>query len=98
MDYKAYLRSQHWQQTRKKALAYHGRRCSVCGTTRRLQTHHLTYERLGHERVTDFRILCKDHHPKGRLSASEIDSWHTSLVWLRVLSWVCFLPIRLLSW
>src|SRR5207253_1892600 len=80
---------------RRKALAYHGARCAVCKTTRRLQVHHLTYERLGHERMSDFKILCKRHHPRGMLSAAAIDSWHTSYLWLQVISWVVFLPFRL---
>lgn len=97
-EYKRYLASRHWKQTRKEALAYHGRRCAVCGTTRRLQVHHLTYERLGHELMTDFKILCKAHHPKGAFSAGQIASWRHDLIFLRVLEWLLFLPFRLVWW
>lgn len=60
--YGDYLRSSHWQRQRKKAFAYWGDKCFVCGYRKGLQVHHLTYERLGHERMEDLRVLCERHH------------------------------------
>src|SRR4051812_17176228 len=79
-EYRRYLASDEWKRTRERAFAYHGRYCAVCGTTKRLQCHHLTYARLGHELMTDLRILCKKHHPKGHYSAFEIDRDRHSLI------------------
>ncbi|HYH69134.1 MAG TPA: hypothetical protein VD866_30855, partial [Urbifossiella sp.] len=84
-EYRAYLKSDRWQQTRKKAFARHGRRCAVCGTKWRLQVHHLTYERLGHEQTGDFRILCRKHHKKGRYSARAIAADANAVWWLTLL-------------
>lgn len=57
-----YLRSPHWRLTRKAALGRARYQCSSCGATRRLQVHHLTYQRLGRERDEDLRVLCEDCH------------------------------------
>lgn len=34
----------------------------ACGTSKGIQVHHLTYERLGNELMDDLRILCYTHH------------------------------------
>jgi 5-methylcytosine-specific restriction endonuclease McrA len=101
-EYKRYLVSPQWRATRERAFAYHGRFCAVCGATRRLQVHHLTYERLGHELMSDFRILCKGCHKQGRYTASEIDRDRHSQVWVNALVglskcvwWLFLLPFRL---
>jgi hypothetical protein len=106
-EYRAYLRSQAWQQTREKAFEHYGRRCAVCNTKWRLQVHHLTYERLGHEYMSDLRILCWRHHKKGRYSAVAINMDAKAVWWLRLLErlttgifraiWACVkLTLRLL--
>ena len=56
------MQSKRWRGHRERALEYHGRKCSVCGTTYDLQVHHLTYVRLGREKMKDLRILCKGCH------------------------------------
>ncbi len=107
-EYKRYLASDQWRQTRLRALAYHGGWCAVCGKTRRLQVHHLRYydesgrSILGHEKMSDFRILCKKHHPKGRYSDSAIRRDRTSLAYANALVrvsnwglWLLLLPFRL---
>ena len=33
-----------------------------CGDSRKLQVHHLSYERIGAERDEDLEVLCKFHH------------------------------------
>jgi hypothetical protein len=61
-DYERYLRSAHWQTTRKRALRGAGYRCWACDTTRHLHVHHCTYDRKGSELPTDLVVLCKDCH------------------------------------
>jgi hypothetical protein len=61
LTYPKYLLSPHWRQFRKDYLKNHPRVCLVC-PSRRVQFHHLTYERLGHERASDVVLLCPKHH------------------------------------
>lgn len=60
--YADYLQSQHWQDFR---LAYRQAglpmRCAVCHK-KPIQLHHVTYKRLGAEKLTDVLPLCGDHH------------------------------------
>lgn len=64
MSYADYLRSDMWRWKRNKLFAMRGRKCEKCGETKLLHIHHLTYERLGHERFTDLMILCSNCHKK----------------------------------
>lgn len=57
-----YLRSVHWKQLKKNVLQSQGRICSKCGSLKRLQVHHKTYERLEHELPEDLCVLCGDCH------------------------------------
>lgn len=61
-DYDAYLKTSHWKQ-KKKEYAASGRlkECVVCGDYKYI-LHHLTYERLGNERLDDFIPVCSNHH------------------------------------
>lgn len=72
-EYAEYLRSPHWRQFRKSAEKHLPKVCP-CGARRGLHLHHMTYERLGRERLEDVAWLCGDcHHalhredPKGGL-------------------------------
>lgn len=57
-----YLRSDHWRETRLRALEAAGNRCQVCNSDRRLDVHHRTYERLGREAPGDLTVLCRGCH------------------------------------
>lgn len=60
-SYDDYLRSPHW--LRLKARYKRSRRWQcVCGERKFLQLHHVTYERLGAERLEDLRPLCQTCH------------------------------------
>ena len=67
-QYRAYMVSDCWARTRKAALARAGRRCQSCGWTPqagslfRLEVHHRTYARLGHELPADLVVLCTGCH------------------------------------
>lgn len=60
--YADYLKSDHWQHTRAKALRRAGYKCQLCAATEHLETHHNTYERLGGEKPTDLVVLCGECH------------------------------------
>jgi hypothetical protein len=63
LPYSEYLRTPHWQAIRTRVLQRADgicKRCHVMG--RRLDVHHLTYDRLGREREWDLRVLCDACH------------------------------------
>lgn len=61
-QYTAYLTSERWQITKDKALKRAGNRCSVCASTKDLNVHHNTYDRLGRESNADLIVLCRQCH------------------------------------
>lgn len=61
-EYVVYLQSDHWQTTRKAALARALHRCQVCNRDKNLDVHHRTYERVGREDAADLTVLCRDCH------------------------------------
>jgi hypothetical protein len=62
LTYSEYIKSDGWKIRRLRALALAENRCQVCYSPARLQVHHRTYERLGHERDADLIVLCHDCH------------------------------------
>lgn len=71
MDKAAYLaviNSKRWRELRLRLLRERGERCERChktwapGFKTSLELHHLTYERLGHERDGDVQLVCKGCH------------------------------------
>lgn len=63
-SYSAYLKSDHWRETRAGALARAAGKCQLCGSDDSLNVHHNTYERLGAELPADLIVLCREHHAK----------------------------------
>jgi hypothetical protein len=61
-EYAAYLQSGAWQVKRLQRLQLSGFRCSACRSTKELQVHHLTYERIFEEEMADLLPLCDRHH------------------------------------
>lgn len=62
LGYRLYMASPEWYAIRKRKLQETGYRCQGCSSNERLQVHHLTYERFGHERDTDLMVLCHICH------------------------------------
>lgn len=60
--YAGYIKSSAWYAKRDLKLRKSGYKCWWCGTSYNLEVHHLTYERLGNERLSDLMVLCHDHH------------------------------------
>jgi hypothetical protein len=58
MPKELYYQTPQWRQRRELKLEEAGRKCQQCGGTMVLQAHHLTYDRLGHEKRSDLRVLC----------------------------------------
>ncbi len=62
LRYSDYLKTEHWEEIRRKALGRANGRCQVCNADGELHTHHRTYENLGSERDNDVVALCKECH------------------------------------
>lgn len=62
MPYSEYLEQPEWQKTRLRAIERDGSICRACGSSERLNVHHVTYERTGEERPEDLTTLCRDCH------------------------------------
>lgn len=75
--YYAYMHSAAWYAKRKRALLRAQYRCQKCRSPKRLDVHHLTYERLGHEWDTDLVVLCRKCH-------DQVHGKTTRRVWLRI--------------
>ncbi len=63
-DYYEYIKSDEWQEVRKRALEHYNWRCCICRNVDDLHVHHLHYKTLGREKLCDLRVLCKDCHKK----------------------------------
>lgn len=62
MPYRQYLRTDHWQMMRVDRLAAARNRCELCFSSQRLNVHHKTYERRGHESPWDLIVLRGNCH------------------------------------
>jgi len=69
--YFLYLRSQAWKQRRAEAIRASGGCCDECGTPHVEEVHHVTYARLGNERLEDLASVCVRCH---RLAHTAIDA------------------------
>ena len=63
-NYKEYINSIEWDEKRSLRFRMDGFRCYKCGSPMNLQCHHITYERLGNERLSDLVTLCSDCHKR----------------------------------
>lgn len=79
-EYLAHLASPLWRHKREQAFKEHGAYCQRCFTTQSLDVHHLTYKRLGNERMDDLAPLCRACHDELHLAHDRADEdlWHFS--------------------
>jgi 5-methylcytosine-specific restriction endonuclease McrA len=62
VNYSKYILSKAWQQRRIDAFEQYGKQCQACGLRYSLHVHHITYKRLGREKLRDLRVLCSECH------------------------------------
>lgn len=74
-NYEDYLTTAHWQETRKRKLMAVGHKCQRCNRYHALEVHHLTYERLGEERMEDLEVLCPICHRKAHGIEPNAEDW-----------------------
>lgn len=58
-QYQEYLKSDHWKELRRKKWKNY---CGICGSTERIETHHLNYKNLYDVETADLRRLCHRCH------------------------------------
>lgn len=62
-DHAEYLKSDHWQDLRLRALARAGSQCEACKCSNDLQGHHTRYEQDFRKcTIDDVMCLCRDCH------------------------------------
>ena len=61
-SYEKYLKSPHWQKTRKNYFKKNRAECVACGSIGLLHLHHATYRRMGIEEEGDLVALCEVCH------------------------------------
>lgn len=62
IQYSDYLLTEKWKGISKECKRLAGNKCSECGSTERLETHHTTYENIGNEDQCDLQCLCHNCH------------------------------------
>lgn len=63
-EYHRYINSPEWREKRAERLFLDDRRCTRCEAAEQLEVHHVSYERLGNERMDDLRTLCGPCHAR----------------------------------
>jgi hypothetical protein len=64
VDYKEYLKTEHWQEIRELKLQSVNYKCQICNSNKELNIHHRSYENLYNEQnhLEDLTVLCKECH------------------------------------
>lgn len=60
-DYEEYLNSTEWKQTRSLIIE-RDQHCMICHSSKNLEVHHNTYQRLGQEQPGDLVTVCGNCH------------------------------------
>ncbi len=61
-EYEAYLCSTEWKQLREKVFGRCEGVCEICEEADAEEVHHLTYERIGREGLSDLMGVCQPCH------------------------------------
>lgn len=61
-DYGRYLASREWALKKNAVRERSGGICERCKNAPATQCHHLTYQRIGHELLTDLQDICRPCH------------------------------------
>lgn len=62
VPYQDYIKSSDWKKQSKRRMAIDDFKCQRCGTAKNLVVHHITYDRLGNEKMEDLITLCRKCH------------------------------------
>lgn len=65
MGYQEYLKSERWQTLSEVAKVVADKKCQLCNSTDRIETHHRSYENIETEmEFHDLIVLCHECHEK----------------------------------
>lgn len=71
-DYESYIASDTWRERARRIRERDDHRCQICGASDvPLEVHHLSYDRLYHERDDDLMTVCHECHER------ITESWHS---------------------
>jgi hypothetical protein len=76
-DYKRYLASREWSLLREQVRERSGDSCEHCFVQHQQAVHHLTYERIGRERLEDLMAVCNPCHEylSGKSNENPLTFW-----------------------
>lgn len=76
-DYQRYLASREWALKREAVRERSGSRCEHCFRGPQQAVHHLTYERIGREQMTDLMAVCNPCHEwlSGKIEYNPLNQW-----------------------
>jgi hypothetical protein len=72
-----YYQSDEWRYVRHRKFEQAGRKCEDCGSTKRLEVHHKSYDRLYDEDLADLQVLCFACHPVADCRRAGDNAFHT---------------------
>ena len=75
-EYERYIHSPAWRNKAECRLEIDGHICQVCGKEAS-DVHHLTYDRFGHEDMSDLVSLCRDCHDKAEAKRQSAGTRHS---------------------
>jgi len=61
-EYTTYLQSEHWISFKKNLKVLRFFSCEICNSTKKINIHHRSYERMYNENTNDVDILCSECH------------------------------------
>lgn len=77
-EYLEYLDSVDWEKKRQRTFMFKGEECEICGSKKKLNIHHGTYENFKNEKDEDLFVFCNDCHKsyheyiKGQKTTNEL--------------------------
>lgn len=63
-QYRAYMFSKKWAKKKLLLFQQRGKECEICGSIKHIHVHHLTYERVYNELLSDLQVVCSLCHSK----------------------------------
>ena len=72
--YQEYLLTKHWTDFKVEYYKSHPKKCSECGSRKKIHLHHLSYDNIGCETDADVIHLCSLHHAVRHSRLTQIEA------------------------
>lgn len=88
-DYQRYLASREWSLLRERVRDRSSNHCEHCFLAPQQAVHHLTYERIGNELLSDLMAVCHPCHEwlSGKSKENPVKTWYAVSPPLTTESW-----------